>query len=313
MRLTQELQARLPSRQDLCVGLGRVTAGRRELFQRQQGLAVEMVQRVFDVMPCNGERVSFHQPLSYPPRHPADCAMVGCLHVTAGVLPGEVLLQSLPCVVAAQALDPQPGSRVLDMCAAPGVKTSIIAQTIAGHAGSSVLALDRTAAKAARVRQLADSWGAGHVVQVMAADSTQLYQQQQQQQQKQGVCLQQQPPDFDDGDLRQPATSSHATKSKQHARSRERGRQRTKDHQQQQQQQPDLLAAAQPESFDAVLLDAPCSALGLRPRLAMGWQLPQLEALAAYQRALLHAAVHVLKPGGSLVYCTCTINPGARA
>lgn len=56
MRLTPELQARLPSRQDLCVGLGRVMAGRRKLFQRQQGLAVEMVQRVFDVMPCNGER-----------------------------------------------------------------------------------------------------------------------------------------------------------------------------------------------------------------------------------------------------------------
>lgn len=227
------------------------------------------------------------------------------------MLPGEVLLQSLPCVVAAQALDPQPGSRVLDMCAAPGAKTTMIAQMIAGHANSSLLALDRTAAKAARVRQLADSWGVGDVVQVMAADSTQLYQQQQQQGQE--VCLQQPPDVDDDEDQQQPAaSSSSAAKSKQ----RERGRHRTnKEHQQQQQQQQaaDLVAAAQPESFEAVLLDAPCSALGLRPRLLMGWQLPQLEALAAYQRALLHAAVHVLKPGGILVYCTCTINPGARS
>jgi hypothetical protein len=68
MRLTPEPQARLPSRQDLCVGLGRVTAGRRELFQRQQGLAVEMVQRVFDVLPCNGEQfVVFRAVTLLPP------------------------------------------------------------------------------------------------------------------------------------------------------------------------------------------------------------------------------------------------------
>jgi len=55
MRLTPELQAQLPDLQRLCVGIGRVTAGRRELFRQQQGVAVEMVQRVFDVAPCNGE------------------------------------------------------------------------------------------------------------------------------------------------------------------------------------------------------------------------------------------------------------------
>ena len=55
MRLTPELEAQLPGRQQLCVGLGSVTAGRRQLFKQQQGLAVEMVQRAFDVTPCNGE------------------------------------------------------------------------------------------------------------------------------------------------------------------------------------------------------------------------------------------------------------------
>jgi hypothetical protein len=55
MRLTPELQAQLPDRQQLCVGMGRVTAGRRQLFKQQQGLAVEMVQRAFEVTPCNGE------------------------------------------------------------------------------------------------------------------------------------------------------------------------------------------------------------------------------------------------------------------
>lgn len=63
MRLTPELQAQLPDRHQLCVGVGRVTAGRRELFRQQQGVAVEMVQRVFDVVPCNGELLlGWHYP-----------------------------------------------------------------------------------------------------------------------------------------------------------------------------------------------------------------------------------------------------------
>lgn len=74
-----------------------------------------------------------------------------------------------------------------------------------------------------------------------------------------------------------------------------------------------LQLLLQPESFDYVMLDAPCSALGLRPRLQLEWTLPQLKKLAAYQRAFLHTAVHMLKPGGTLVYCTCTINPGSGA
>lgn len=234
---------------------------------------------------------------------PNVCVVVCC----AGVLPGEVLLQSLPCVVAAQALNPQPGSRVLDMCAAPGGKTSVLAQMMAGNSSSRLLALDRTAAKAARVRQLVGSWGVGDVVQVLAADATQLYQQ------AQAVSLQQ-PDDASDGLAPDEATSSSSSSitadTTSSSRSSKQRSRRKKPGQQDQQQQAELLAAAEPESFDAVLLDAPCSALGLRPRLLMDWRLPQLQALAAYQRALLHAAVHVLKPGGSLVYCTCTINPG---
>lgn len=59
-----------------------------------------------------------------------------------------------------------------------------------------------------------------------------------------------------------------------------------------------------------MLLDPPCSALGLRPRLLHAWGLRQLLQMADYQRALLHAAVALLKPGGTLVYSTCTISPG---
>ena len=55
------------------------------------------------------------------------------------------MLQNLPSVVAALALAPQPGSSVLDMCAAPGGKATMLAQLM-GDKGS-VVALDRSFAK----------------------------------------------------------------------------------------------------------------------------------------------------------------------
>lgn len=64
-----------------------------------------------------------------------------------------------------------------------------------------------------------------------------------------------------------------------------------------------------PGSFDGVLLDAPCSALGLRPRLHFPHTFQDLEETAQYQRRLLDAAVPLLKDEGILVYSTCTINP----
>jgi 16S rRNA C967 or C1407 C5-methylase (RsmB/RsmF family) len=55
------------------------------------------------------------------------------------------MLQALPSIVAALALAPQPGSRVLDMCSSPGGKTTALAQLM-GDSGE-VVALDRTEAK----------------------------------------------------------------------------------------------------------------------------------------------------------------------
>lgn len=46
----------------------------------------------------------------------------------ADILPGEFMLQNLCSLVAAHVLAPTPGSRVLDMCAAPGGKTTALAQ-----------------------------------------------------------------------------------------------------------------------------------------------------------------------------------------
>ncbi|MBX9774029.1 MAG: methyltransferase domain-containing protein [Xanthobacteraceae bacterium] len=68
----------------------------------------------------------------------------------------------------------------------------------------------------------------------------------------------------------------------------------------------------QAEPFDAVLLDAPCSATGtIRRHPDIPWlkRESDIATLAALQRRLLARAVELTKPGGLLVYCTCSLEP----
>ena len=58
---------------------------------------------------------------------------------------------------------------------------------------------------------------------------------------------------------------------------------------------------------DKVLLDPPCSASGVRPKLFYTMSRKALLSLVEYQRQLLRAARDILKPGGLLVYSTCSI------
>ena len=63
-------------------------------------------------------------------------------------------------------------------------------------------------------------------------------------------------------------------------------------------------------SFDRVLVDAPCSGLGvLRRRPDARWRIDEsgVERLAALQRELLDSAVALVRPGGTLVYSVCTL------
>jgi 16S rRNA (cytosine967-C5)-methyltransferase len=69
----------------------------------------------------------------------------------------------------------------------------------------------------------------------------------------------------------------------------------------------------QPEApFDAVLLDAPCSATGTfrrHPDVLHRIGTRQIEELAELQAAMLDRAAEWVKPGGSLVYATCSLEP----
>jgi 16S rRNA (cytosine967-C5)-methyltransferase len=72
----------------------------------------------------------------------------------------------------------------------------------------------------------------------------------------------------------------------------------------------DVTTAPLPEGFDRILLDAPCSDLGtLASRPDARWRKSPrtIERVAAVQEKALLAAAQLLRPGGTLVYATCTI------
>lgn len=65
-------------------------------------------------------------------------------------------------------------------------------------------------------------------------------------------------------------------------------------------------------SFDGILLDVPCSNTGvIRRRVDVRWRLqaPDIERIAVTQRKILENALPCLKPGGRIVYSTCSIEP----
>lgn len=82
---------------------------------------------------------------------------------------GEILAQSRGAMLAARLLDPQPGERILDLCAAPGGKTSHLAALIGG-AGAGITAVERHEGRAAALRRSLDRLGAT-AVKVVAGDA----------------------------------------------------------------------------------------------------------------------------------------------
>jgi 16S rRNA (cytosine967-C5)-methyltransferase len=66
------------------------------------------------------------------------------------------------------------------------------------------------------------------------------------------------------------------------------------------------------ENFDGILIDAPCTSTGtIRRHPDIGWlrQEADIAPLVAQQQRLLKRAVTLLKTGGTLVYCTCSLEP----
>jgi len=159
-------------------------------------------------------------------------------------LAGDYTVQDEASQLVVELLDPQPGETVLDTCAAPGTKSTAIAERIGatGH----VLACDRHAGRLRLVDRDARRLGL-EIISTQKRDASSPL-----------------------GDL-----------------------------------VPEGSAG-----FDRVLVDAPCSGLGaLRRNPDARWRVRESDvvSLAQVQRAILGQAARVVRPGGTLVYSTCTI------
>jgi 16S rRNA (cytosine967-C5)-methyltransferase len=152
---------------------------------------------------------------------------------------GTLLAQSRAAMRVARVLDPQPGERVLDLCAAPGGKSTHLAALMRG--AGEVVAVERNRARAAALARTAARLHAANV-RVELADAAQ-------------------------------------------ARTHE-------------------------APFDRVLVDPPCSGLGtLQARADLRWRVTEqsISELATLQARILAAGAAAVRPGGVLVYSTCTI------
>ena len=139
-------------------------------------------------------------------------------------------------------LDPQPGERVLDLCAAPGGKTTQVAGRMGGEG---FLLCNEINPKRAKIL-------ARNIERMGVANAL--------------------------------VTNEH----------------------------PERLAERFPAFFDRVLVDAPCSGEGMfrkEEAAVTDWSQETVEMCARRQAEILHSAATMLKPGGRLVYSTCTFAP----
>ncbi|MDD7024064.1 MAG: RsmF rRNA methyltransferase first C-terminal domain-containing protein [Oscillospiraceae bacterium] len=75
---------------------------------------------------------------------------------------------------------------------------------------------------------------------------------------------------------------------------------------------PEKLAKRFSDFFDRIVVDAPCSGEGMfrkEPQAAEQWSLDNVRMCAERQTDILNAAASMLRPGGTLIYSTCTFAP----
>jgi len=151
---------------------------------------------------------------------------------------GRVMAQSRASMLPAHALNPMPGERILDLCAAPGAKATQIAALVGGDA--EVVAVELHPARARALEEMARRMGAD--ITVIAGDGREV--------------------------------------------------------------------ALPGDGFDAVLVDAPCTGTGVlssRPDARWRRREEALPALVEIQSGLLTRALEVVRPGGRVVYSTCSL------
>ena len=154
---------------------------------------------------------------------------------------GSVYIQDPATRHCVELLDPQPGERILDACAAPGGKAFLIAAALGSAEG--LVCTDSNEKRLPRLEENLTRLHAGHAT-IAVHDWT------------------------------RPAPAEWHN------------------------------------SFDGILLDVPCSNTGvIRRRVDVRWRLqaPDIDKIAITQRKILENSLVCLKPGGRIVYSTCSI------
>ena len=166
------------------------------------------------------------------------------IQATAVYREGLVSVQDEGAMLTTHVVSPEPGERIIDLCAAPGGKSVHMSEFTQDQIN--LTACDIHENRLSLIRSQAERLGICRI-RVMQADAT--------------------------GD-----------------------------------QWPDELAGP----FDRVLADVPCSGLGLlarKPEIRRNMTHERIVGLLAVQAAILDHAGSLVKPGGILVYSTCTFNP----
>ena len=208
------------------------------LWGREVVIAIEAVQAgpvPLDLTPRQGRTVDLP---GAEPLPTGSLRIIGPVQVTAlpGYAEGDWWVQDAAAALPVQVLAPQPGERVLDMCAAPGGKTMQLAA-----AGAEVTTLDISGPRMVRLAE----------------------------------------------NLARTGLSAQCVTA-------------------------DALVWEPDTDFDAVVLDAPCSATGTirrHPDLPFVKDGSELPGLCALQAAMLDRALALVRPGGRVVYCTCSLLP----
>ena len=154
---------------------------------------------------------------------------------------GLFYMQEPSALTAVTALDPQPGERVLDLCAAPGGKSTQIAALMAGR--GLLCCNEPIPSRAQILSRNIERMGVRNAVVLSAM--------------------------------------------------------------------PDALAPRFPAFFDRILVDAPCSGEGMfrrQPEARDEWDADAPRRCADRQMEILAQAAKMLRPGGTMVYSTCTFN-----
>lgn len=156
---------------------------------------------------------------------------------------GEIYSQSMSSMLPVWVLDPQPGEKILDLCAAPGSKTTAIAERLENS--GVVVANEMSSSRAKKLAANIDRIGMSNVVMIQ-----------------------------NDGTY---------------------------------------LNTFFEQEFDKILVDAPCSseAFGRRDSkfFEKMWNEKNIFASAKIQKKLLESAFQMCRPGGEIVYSTCTSAP----